>query len=160
MVLVWATSEGWKVSTSRISINPLGLYPFPEVFSQFSFKSVYITIVGVNLEIYVYITWKFNFNYSFFLMASGKTLPQAHIITPPSPSPFPHKHKSSSPSSRKGVRNYLNLQILKVSPPGLILDIGPFWFCCIFKLQELYHCTLFRGVAFPICLIFTYIYPF
>ena len=58
-------------------------------------------------------------------MSSGKTLSQVHIITPSFP-----PHKSSSPSSRKGGGNYVNLQMLvKFSQPGLILDIGPFWFC-------------------------------
>ena len=66
-------------------------------------------------------------------MSSGETLPKVHIITPLFP-----PHKSSSPSSRKGGENYVNFQILvKLSPPGLILDIDPFWFCCIFKLQKL-----------------------
>ena len=65
--------------------------------------------------------------------------------------------KSSSPSSRKGGGNYVGLQIsVKIFPPGLILDIDPFRFCCIFKLQ---NCTLFRRVSFSICPIFTNI-PF
>ena len=45
--------------------------------------------------------------------------------------------KSSSYCSRKGGGHYVNPQILvKFSPPGLTLHIGPFWFCCIFKLQK------------------------
>ena len=47
-----------------------------------------------------------------------------------------HTHKSSSSSSRKWRGNFVNLRILvKFFSPGLILDISPFWFCCIFKIQ-------------------------
>ena len=55
---------------------------------------------------------------------------------PPPPPPFP-PHKSGSPSSRKGRGNYVNLQIIvKFAPAGLILDIDPFWFCCIFNYKK------------------------
>ena len=58
------------------------------------------------------------------------------LSSPPPPSPF-SPHKSGSPSSRKGRGNYVNLQIIvKFSPAGLILDIGPFWFCCIFNYKK------------------------
>ena len=91
-------------------------------------------------------------------------LPHVHIITPCHPL-FPppplHTRKSSSLCSRKGVGNYVNLQIIvKFFPPGLILGIGPFLFCCIYKLQKHQYCTLFRGVSSSSCLIFTHIYPF
>ena len=46
--VVWSTSEGWKASTS---INPLGLYPFPESIPNFLLKLSHK--VGLNLEIYV-----------------------------------------------------------------------------------------------------------
>ena len=55
-------------------------------------------------------------------MSSIKTLPQVHIIHYPSPTQI-------SSFSRKGGENYVNPQFLvKFYPPGLILDIGPFWF--------------------------------
>ena len=91
MVLVWSTSEGWKASaTSHILINPLGI-SLSRNFCQYSFKTVYVTIVGVNLKIYFK---KFILPENSFSTRIVYSCPQAKLspMFISSPLPLPHLH--------------------------------------------------------------------
>ena len=70
----------------------------------------------------------------------------------PSPLPNPPPHKSGAPSSRKGGGRDKNLQILvKLSPPGLSLDIGTFCildFAAFLKYKN-FNTIMGNGVLTP-----------